>query len=75
MSLLQIGEHAKALSGDVLETTKGKIPWTNIKGMRDRFAHGYGEMSSKMIWETATKDVASLKDALVAFLDLDESSA
>ena len=71
MSLLQIGEHAKSLSEDVLTATKDRIPWRNIKGMRDRFAHGYGEMSSKMIWETATKDTAVLRDALIAFLSLE----
>ncbi|MDR3136304.1 MAG: DUF86 domain-containing protein [Coriobacteriales bacterium] len=49
MSLLQIGEHAKALSNGILLATKTRIPWAGIKGMRDRFAHGYGEMSSKKI--------------------------
>jgi len=63
MSLLQIGELAKGLSDETIKATSG-IPWTLIKGMRDHFAHGYGEMDSEIIFNTAVKDTSELADKL-----------
>lgn len=59
-NLFQIGELAKNLSMDFL-AKHDKMPWKNIKGMRDRVAHGYGSIDLKEIWRTATNDIEPLR--------------
>ena len=44
MPLLQIGELAKKLSNVFIASTPS-IPWRQIKGMRDFFAHDYLQMT------------------------------
>lgn len=61
MPLLQIGELAKKLSDDFIALTPN-IPWRQIKGMRDFFAHDYHSMNKHVIWLTITKNVPKLKD-------------
>lgn len=63
MSLLQISELANGLSKEFLEAIPD-IPWKNIKGMRDHFAHGYGEMDSEIIFNTAVHDIPLLAQKL-----------
>ena len=60
MPLLQIGELANHFSEDFLKTYVD-IPWRDIIAMRNRFAHGYGEMDLHEIWTTASTDVTNLK--------------
>lgn len=60
MSLLQIGELTSHLSEDFRESTKGTIYWTAIKGMRNLFAHDYGAVDVKRVWETAIADIPAL---------------
>lgn len=69
MSLLQIGELVKGLSDEVISTTENDIPWKAIKGMRDHFAHGYGEMDREVIFKTAVSDVPVLKKKIEELLD------
>ncbi len=62
MPLLQIGELAKRLSEDFIElsTKTNKVPWKQIKGMRDMFAHQYQEMDKKIIWDTLNDNIPKL---------------
>lgn len=62
MNILQIGELSNKLSDEFKESTKQDIPWKKIYDMRNHFAHGYGSMDDKMIWNTAIFDVPVLKD-------------
>jgi len=62
MSLLQIGELSTGLSEDFKDSTRAQIPWGLIRGMRNRFTHGYDSMEESYIWETATKDIPVLKE-------------
>lgn len=64
MCLLQIGELAKGLSLDYIGQTSDVIPWSSIKGMRDWFAHGYGVMDKRIVWETSVSDVPAMADAI-----------
>ena len=59
-NVLQIGELAKNLSPDFLKRYP-QMPWKDIKGMRDRLAHGYGTIKLEEIWRTATRDIRSLR--------------
>lgn len=44
MEIQQIGELTKDLSEEFINKTNTEIPWNQIKGMRNKFAHGYGKM-------------------------------
>lgn len=63
MKIFQIGELTKELDRvdkKYIEETKKHIPWQSIIRMRERFAHHYGEMDLKMIFNTATQDIPVL---------------
>ena len=60
MEIQQIGELTKDLSEGFIKETKSKIPWPQIKGMRNRFAHGYGKMDFEKIYNTAITDIPAL---------------
>ncbi|GHU43209.1 hypothetical protein FACS1894111_08430 [Clostridia bacterium] len=61
-SIEEIGELAKSFSSDYRKKTEGEIPWKNIIGMRDVFAHSYGNMDEYQIWKTATENIPVLFD-------------
>jgi len=60
MSILQIGELANVLSQD-FKATHSDAPWSEIKRMRDKAAHHYGEFDVNKLWETVIEDIAPLK--------------
>ena len=60
MPIMQIGELVKRLSKEFILSDK-KMPWKEIKGMRDIFAHGYETMNKEMIWNTSIEDIPALK--------------
>ena len=60
-NIFQIGELAKNLSLEFI-ISHNKIPWKNIKGMRDRIGHGYGTIKLEDVWNTAINDITPLKD-------------
>lgn len=61
MNIFQIGELANHLTTEFRTQTNREIPWKNVRAMRNRFAHGYGAMSLKIIWSTAISDIPPLK--------------
>lgn len=66
MEIQQIGELAKDLSEEFINKTNSEIPWNQIKGMRNRFAHGCGKMDFEKIYNTAITDIPILH----RFLDI-----
>lgn len=67
MKIFQIGELAKELDKvdkEYINETKSNIPWQSIIRMRERFAHHYGEMDLKMIFNTAINDIPVFKNLL-----------
>lgn len=61
MCILQIGE----LVGKLTEETKkkyNKMPWKDIRSIRNIAAHNYGELDNEVLWETVTDDIPKLKD-------------
>ncbi|MDR3278174.1 MAG: DUF86 domain-containing protein [Oscillospiraceae bacterium] len=60
MCILQIGELAANLTLEFTLAHRG-IPWRAIKDMRNRAAHGYGEMDVSKIWVTAVEDLPELR--------------
>ncbi len=61
MKIFQIGELANHLTDEYLEDTKNEMNWNAIRGMRNRFAHGYGKMDSTKIFYTALEDIPVIK--------------
>ena len=60
MSILQIGELSTGLSEEYRSKTSDKIPWSNIRGMRNIVAHNYGSLDEELVWETTTEDIPAL---------------
>jgi len=61
-SLLIVGEAATKIMdrypGFVLENPH--IPWRNMRGMRNRFAHGYFDIDLNIVWDTVKNAVPEL---------------
>ena len=60
MEILQIGELANHLSDEFKEKNQNGINWNEIRGMRNRFVHGYGEKKKKKNFDTALNDIPKL---------------
>lgn len=67
MYILQIGELSTHLS-DSFRETYADIPWREIRGIRNVFAHDYDRASAEKLWETITHDIPSLHDACAAII-------
>ncbi len=63
MSLLNIGEHANALSRE-LWTEYSNIQWRKIVDLRNIVAHGYGELKMELVWNLSQKEVPELMKQL-----------
>ena len=61
MPIFQIGELVKHLSDEFKSQHESEIPWKEIRGMRNLFAHNYLGMNIKEIWEVAVIDIPVLK--------------
>jgi len=68
MPIQQIGELAKHLS-DASIDAHPQIPWRQIKGMRDWFAHQYIKMDNAVVWNVAKVDMPPLKAFLLDRLE------
>ena len=61
MPVQQIGELVKHLT-DAFVAAHPEIPWRQIKGMRDWFAHQYLKMDAHVIWTVAKEDLPALRN-------------
>jgi len=54
MSLVIIGEAATKTMDDHPAFTQAHpdVPWRNMRGMRNRIAHGYFDINLDVVWET-----------------------
>ena len=62
MKLLVIGELAAQLldQHSVFVARHPEIPWHQMKGMRNRMAHGYFELDLDVVWETVQTAIPEL---------------
>lgn len=63
MALFQIGELSKRIS-EKFKNTHTEVPWAEMKGMRNLFAHEYESADQELLWETITKDIPKLNKQL-----------
>ena len=54
MSLIIIGEAATKVMDGYAEFTRthAQVPWRNMRGMRNRIAHGYFDINLDVVWDT-----------------------
>ena len=62
MSLIIIGEAATKVMDHYPAFTEkhANVPWRNIRGMRNRIAHGYFEINFEVVWETVCSALPEL---------------
>ena len=58
-NIMQIGELAKNFDNTFINKYSD-VPWRQIKGMRDKVAHGYGTIDKERVWNTALYDINPL---------------
>lgn len=68
MSLIIIGEAATKVMDGYIEfaQTHGQVPWRNMRGMRNRIAHGYFDVNLDMVWDTVQTALPELLQQLLA---------
>ena len=68
MNLIIIGEAATKLMDldPALVAAHPGVPWTSIRGMRNRIAHGYFDVKLEVIWETVQTALPALLTELKA---------
>jgi len=54
MNLVIIGEAATRIMTDFPEftSTHPEVPWRNMRGMRNRIAHGYFDIDLEQVWDS-----------------------
>lgn len=65
----QIGELVKNISME-FQKEHSNIPWSIIKGLRNKIVHDYEGINLQMIWVIIQKDLPQLREDLVNILDL-----
>jgi uncharacterized protein with HEPN domain len=63
MKILVIGEYCGKLSQD-FKATHTEIDWQLIKAARNYYAHDYGELTPRKIWQTIQNDIPELESTL-----------
>lgn len=71
-AIVVIGEAANGLK-DVGPQLAPEIPWTDIRGMRNRVAHEYFGVDVRLLWETVREDLTPLLVTLRAVLARSDS--
>lgn len=66
MSLIIIGEAATKLMAvdEAFTQAHPNIPWRNMRGMRNRIAHGYFDINLDVVWETVVTALPELLEQL-----------
>ena len=61
LCVLQIGELTTHFT-DEFRSTYNRIPWNQIKALRNVVAHNYGKIDKETLWETLVQDIPELKN-------------
>jgi uncharacterized protein with HEPN domain len=66
MNLIILGEAAtKIMDHDAaFAESHPEVPWRNMRGMRNRIAHGYFEIDLDVVWETVRSALPELQKQL-----------
>lgn len=66
MSLIVIGEAATKIMDQHAEFVDQhlEVPWRNMRGMRNRIAHGYFDINLEVVWDTVQAALPDLLEKL-----------
>jgi len=67
LNIVVIGEAASRLVREQpgFADAHPPVPWRNIRGMRNRVAHGYFDIDMALVWQTVSGSLPQLIDELV----------
>lgn len=67
LNILVIGEAATKICTEYPEfvVEHPEVPWKQMRGMRNRMAHGYFEIDLDIVWDTVRKSLPALKTQLL----------
>ena len=60
MCIVQIGELVSRLDEEFMYSFPD-VPWRQLKGLRNIYAHDYERIDNDMIWETVTVDIPEVR--------------
>jgi uncharacterized protein with HEPN domain len=63
-----IGEATKNLTKETKQRAPNE-PWKEIAGMRDKLIHAYFGVDLEIVWQTASKEIPSFKNAVAQLLN------
>jgi uncharacterized protein with HEPN domain len=68
MSLIIIGEAVTKVMDGYAEFAQayGQVPWRNMRGIRNRIAHGYFDINLDVVWDTVQAALPELLKQLPA---------
>ncbi len=68
LNIVVIGEAATKLAKDYPEfiDQHPDVPWKNMKGMRNRIAHGYFDINLDIVWDTVQAALPQLVEQMTA---------
>ncbi len=61
LCVLQIGELTTHFT-DEFKAVHNKVPWNQIRALRNIVAHNYGRIDKEILWETLISDIPELND-------------
>ena len=65
-----LGVAAQKIPEEV-QTMHPEIPWTEIRGMRNRLAHQYSQIDNDIVWTVVKRNIPALQPQLRALLSDD----
>ena len=57
--IIQIAENCNKLS-EAFQAENIKVPWTAVKGMRNRIVHGYGNVDLTIVYDTVINGIPDM---------------
>jgi uncharacterized protein with HEPN domain len=66
LNLITIGEAAARMVNEYPEFAAAhpEVPWAQMRGMRNRMAHGYFDINLDTVWETVQTSLPDLEEKL-----------
>ncbi|MGH8291239.1 MAG: HepT-like ribonuclease domain-containing protein [Steroidobacteraceae bacterium] len=70
LNLMTIGEAAARIASEHKEFAAAhpEIPWVQMRGMRNRMAHGYFDIALDIVWQTVQSSLPDLQIHVAAAL-------
>lgn len=67
LNLLVIGEAASQIATEYPDFAGRypEFPWKQMRGMRNRMAHGYFEINLDIVWDTVQRSLPALEQQLI----------